>query len=482
MAFGSLEISRRALNAQRYALDVTSNNIANVNTEGYSRRQAIISENTPTFNSPNFNGSGAIVDKLRTFREEFFDKEIRSSITRSSTYTADQQILQRIEAIISEPTDNTIGNVLNEFFNKFDELAIKPESEAHRDSVLSIAKTLTDRFNSTSQSLIDTRLQVLNSLNNKVGESNSIIDNIVNLNKGFSANQSLAQNDAQTMVDQRELELEKLSKFGNVNSSLNKDGTINVYLNGINVVTSQIGSKLAVNEATNNITGEKTASIFKVDKDNNVLSKISLESGEIGSLLNHYNVTLDDKDSSGEFSIHSQLNTLSKAVAEKVNSLLQTGYGLDDLTGAPKGRNFFESSDKNNPNISALNITISKDVIGQPRNIALSDKPNEPGNNKIALKVARLNEDTRFLENKKPIEFYNQLIGRIGIRSREADNGVKTSKLINEQLTNQRESIIGVNLDEEAVNIVKFQQAFEAASRSLNAINEIYTTIINLGR
>lgn len=482
MAFGSLEISRRALNAQRFALDVTSNNIANVNTEGYSRRHAIISENTPTFNYPNFNGSGALVDKLRTFREDFFDKEIRSSITRSNTYTADQQILQRIEAIISEPTDNTIGNVLNDFFNKFDELAIKPESEAHRDNVLSIAKTLTDRFNLTSQALIDTRLQVLNSINNKVGEANSIIDTIVNLNKGFSSNQSLAQNDAQTMVDKRELELENLSKFGNVNSSLNKDGTLNVYLNGINVVTGHIGSKLAVSETTNNITGEKTASVFKVDKNNNVLSKIKIESGEIGSLLNNYNITLDDKDSSGEFSIHSQLNLLSKTIAEKVNSLVGAGYGLDDLAGAPKGRKFFESSDPNNPNISALNITVSKDILNKPRNIPLSDKPNEPGNNKISLKIARLNEDTQFLENKKPIEFYNQLVGRVGLRSKEADNGVKTSKLINEQLINQRETIIGVNLDEEAVNIVKFQQAFEAASRSLNAINEIYTTIINLGK
>ena len=140
------------------------------------------------------------------------------------------------------------------------------------------------------------------------------------------------------------------------------------------------------------------------------------------------------------------------------------------------------SANPNDTNISALNIKISDDVWGKPRNIGLSDKPNEPGNNKIAIQIARLNEDVLFLNNNKPVEYYNNLIGRIGIRSREAENGFKTSQLVSEQLVNQRESIIGVNLDEEAVNIVKFQQAFEAASRSLNTANELITTIINLGK
>lgn len=482
MAFGSLEIGRRALMAQRFAMDVTSNNIANANTAGYSRREVVLSENNPMYNSPNFNGQGSVVDKLRTFREDFFDKEIRSSVTRKNSYESDLSILKRIETILNEPTDDTVGVSLNEFFNAFDELALKPESESHRDNVLGIARNLTNKFNGTSQSLLDSRNQVLESITNIVGEANSIIETIASLNKGFSANKSLAANDSQTMIDKRELELEKLAKFGNVNSTVNPDGTANVYLNGINVVTGQNATKIAIDENTNNITGEKTLSIFKVDADNNALSKINLTGGELGSLLQHYNVTLDDKDSSGEFSIHSQLNLLANKFAEKVNQITSIGFGLDDIEPTSPARNFFESSDPNDSIINALNIKISKDVLNQPRNIPLSDKPNEPGNNKIALQIARMNEDVSFLNNNKPVEFYNNLIGKIGIRSREAENGFKTSNLVAEQLTNQRESIIGVNLDEEAVNIVKFQQAFEAASRSLNVANELITTIINLGK
>lgn len=482
MAFGSLEIGRKALIAQRFALDVTSNNIANANTPGFSRREVTLSEASPLYQHPNLYGSGVLVDKLRTFREDFFDKEIRNSVTRTSTYETDQNILKRVETILNEPTDNNIGNSLNAFFTAFDELALKPENEGLRENLLGVAKTLTDRFNITSQNLLDTRGQTLNSINNMVGEVNSIIETIANLNKGFSSNKSLASNDAQTMIDQRELELEKLAKFVNVNSTTNPDGTANVYINGINVVTGQFPTKLVVDEQTNNITGEKTIGIFKADQENNVLSKINLDNGNLGSLLKHYNVTLDDKDSSGDFSIHSQLNQLANRFAQKVNDLISGGYGLDDIDNTPPNRSFFVSANANDTNISALNIKISDDVWGKPRNIGLSDKPNEPGNNKIALQIARLNEDVLFLNNNKPVEYYNNLIGRIGIRSREAENGFKTSQLVSEQLVNQRESIIGVNLDEEAVNIVKFQQAFEAASRSLNTANELITTIINLGK
>lgn len=482
MAFGSLEIGRKALIAQRFALDVTSNNIANANTEGYSRREATFNEASPLYQSPNLYGTGVLVDKLRTFREEFFDKEVRNSITRQNTYQADQTVLQRIETVLNEPSDNTIGVVLNNFLTAFDDLSLKPESESQRENILGIAKTLTDKFNATAQSLIDNRNQVLKSINDNVTEINQIIDTIAALNKGFSANKSLASNEAQTMVDQRELQLEKLAKFGQVNSSLNPDGTANVYLNGINIVTGQIPSKIIVNEQVNNITGEKTLNLYKADNENNVLSKINLDSGQLGSLLEHYNVTLDDKDSSGGYSVFTQLNALANKIAEKVNKLTTQGFGLDDLNTTPANRNFFSSSNPNEQVINALNISISKDVAGKPRDIPIADKPGEPGNNKIALKLARLSDDVSFLNSNKPVEYYNNLIGRLGIKSREADNGYKTTQLISEQLTNQRESIIGVNLDEEAVNIVKFQQAFEAASRSLNTANELITTIINLGR
>ena len=156
------------------------------------------------------------------------------------------------------------------------------------------------------------------------------------------------------------------------------------------------------------------------------------------------------------------------------------GYGLHDTGTVPPGRNFFQSSDGGS--ITASTIQISGSLLANPENIPFADVPGEPGNNNIAEKIAQLRSDKNFSDNMNVFEYYTNIIGTIGNMAKEAENGNKTSTLISEQLANQRESVIGVNLDEEAVNIIKFQKAFDASSRIVTVTNEILQTIINLGR
>lgn len=479
MGIASLEIGKRALMSQKFGLDVTSNNIANANTPGYSRREATFVESAPLYTQGNFVGTGVLTDKLRTFREEFFDKEVRNTLSRQASYEADQKMVTRIESVLAEPSDTGLNELSNKFLNSFDELALKPESEALRENVIGIGQTLVDRINLTARQLTDTRTEALTSLKDQVGVANGLISQIVALNKAVSSNKTLASNDAQTMVDNRELKLEELTKLGNVNVTQNPDGTVNVFMNGMNVVTGQERNKLDVIEQVNSNTGERTAKIARLDKDGAVLNFINPESGKLSSLMKSYNVTLDDKDSTGNFSVATDLNKFVQTLANKVNGLMTNGYGLDDKTGNPPNRSFFEPAVGT---LNASNIQVSSEILNKPRNIAISDKPNEPGNGNIATKIARISDDAVFIGNSTPSEFYSGMIGRVGNMSQESAQGLTTTKLVAQQLTNQRDSIIGVNLDEEAVNLVKFQQAFQASSRVINTTNEILTTIVNLGR
>lgn len=102
-SFTSLEVGKRALAAQRLGLDVTGNNIANVNTPNFSRRVANLSETDPKLTTTGFIGTGVLVDTLRTFREEFFDKEIRKNIARKAAYENEEKAISKIEAILGEP-------------------------------------------------------------------------------------------------------------------------------------------------------------------------------------------------------------------------------------------------------------------------------------------------------------------------------------------------------------------------------------------
>jgi len=480
MAFGALEIGKRALLASRFGLEVTSNNIANSNTPGYSRRTATFKEGTPYNIQGNFNGTGVVVDKLRTYREEFFDREIRSSLSRTKSYETDDRVIQRIESVLAEPSDLGINHIVQDLLVAFDELSLKPESVPHRENVLGLAKTFTDRVKNTNDQLLDARADAMNNIEILTRKANEIISEIRSLNAGVAGNKSLATEEAQTMIDRRELKIEELAEIGNVNVTQNKDGTVNVFINGINVVTSMVsGGELQVVESVNSITGERTAKIASVGRDGTVLNYINPNTGELASWLKHYNVTLDPLDSDGNFSVLTQFNNFVTTFAEKVNDFTMQGFGLDDRGAVPPGRAFFEPSDGT---LNAGNINISKELWEQPRNIPLSRAVNEPGDSTIARQIARLADDPTFLNNSTPSEFYTNFVSRIGILGREAGQGFQTSRLLSDQLTNQRESVIGVNLDEEAINLVKFQQAFEAASRVVNTTNELLTTIVNLGR
>jgi flagellar hook-associated protein 1 FlgK len=479
MGIASLEIGKRALLSQRFGLDVTSNNIANANTPGYSRREATFAEALPTSIQGTFVGTGVLNEKLRTFREEFFDKEVRNTLSRQASYEADQKTITRVESILAEPSEQGLNELSNKFLNSFDELALKPESEALRENVIGIGQTLVDRINLTARQLSDARNDTLSSLKDQVGVANKLITQIAELNKAVSGSISLATNDSQTMIDSRELKLEELTKLGNVNVTQNLNGTVNVFMNGMNVVTGQEITKIDVVEQVNPITAERTVRIGRLDKDGNILNFINPENGKLSSLMKSFNVTLDDKDSTGNFSVASDLNTFVKTLAGKVNGFMTSGYGLDDKSGNPPNRSFFEPAVGT---LDANNIKISNEILNKPRNIAISDKPNEPGNANIATKIARISDDSQFIGNSTPSDFYSGMVGRVGTLSQESAHGLNTIKLVSQQLTNQRDSIIGVNLDEEAINLVKFQQAFQASSRVINTTNEILTTIVNLGR
>lgn len=473
--FSTLEIGKRALLAQRFGLDVTSNNIANVNTEGYSRRQPTFSQTSPTYTSSGFIGTGAVAQKLRTFRQEFYDKEMRSSISLSAGYASDEKIYGRIETILAEPTDTGINEVVSEFFNSFENLALQPEDLGLREHALGLAKSLTDRFHSTAQKLIDTRDEVLGDIKADIDSMNGLIKGIADLNEKIVATYSQAGQESQTYVDEREVLLEDLSELAGVSVSQGDYGDVNVFINGINVVTGAISSEVRLQETVDSTTGEITATIIKSDEDGNALTTITPDSGELKSLLTHYNITLDENDSSGAYSLRKKLDDFANAIANKVNALTTTGYSLENNTGV----NFFEPVVGG---VNAMNIEVSDDVKNNPNNIPLSDAPNEPGNNEIALKIALLSSDQNFIENASPSEFYSGVLGRLGTMGNESVNGATSANLVKEQLDIQRESVIGVNLDEEAVNLIKFQKAFEASSRVINTTNDLLGVIINLGR
>ncbi len=477
--FSSLEVGKRALLAHNFGLDVTSNNIANANTEGYSRRQAITSESAPYMKNGFYIGTGVDSQSLRSFREEYLDREIRKSNGKEFSYKNDVEVFNAIETILQEPTDNNLGEVVSKLLNSFEDLALQPESIGLREILLHRSQSLVERFNATSSDLSALRAQAYEDIKQDVTKSNQLINQIAGYNKSLGLTRDRNGEDSLTYIDKRELAIEKLSELGNVTVSYDENGAANVFMNGINLVNQEEAHTLKLFEDVNQISGESTLKVMQYDKSKNLEIEIEPQSGTLFSNLKHYNITLDGHDSSNGFSVMKEINNYVKAFATKINGFLVNGYGLND-NGAtqPAGRVLFTSD---SGEILASNIKVSS-TVQNPADIPLSATAGAPGNSDVARDIARISEDEQFLEGQTPINFYSNFLGKVANLASDSISGKKAMALVSQQLDSQRNSIIGVNEDEEAISLIKFQKNFEASSRIITMSNEILSTIINLGR
>jgi flagellar hook-associated protein 1 FlgK len=169
------------------------------------------------------------------------------------------------------------------------------------------------------------------------------------------------------------------------------------------------------------------------------------------------------------------LDTLAKTIVETINQVHRTGYGLDDQTN----RSFFDPRF-----IDAEHISLSDDVLDQPNNIAASAPAGTPGDGSIAQLIADTFKYSRIMDGNTATiaEFYGGIVGRIGIATQESTNYKDNYSMLVQQIENQRQAVQGVSMDEEMINLVKFQNAYDAAARVITTMDQALETLIhNMG-
>lgn len=479
-SFSALEASKRSILAQKFGFDVVNNNINNVNTPGYSRRSAVLAESSPMIKTYNgFLGTGSVANSLRTYREELFDRDVRNAVGREASYNAEQSIFQRLEALLAEPSENGIGEATNRLFASFEKASLNPQDLNLRTNILENAKTFVNTLQNTAGMLADARKDLYRDTQANIDKVNQLLAKVGDLNKKIGVSKAEVGIEAQSYVDERENALEELAKLIGANVVQDERGQVNVFIDGINVVTGPYHSKLSLQENVNNVTGEITLVINKTEPTGLANGTVTPISGTLSAQMKGYNVTFDPLDSSGEYSLYTKLNEFVNTVATKINGFTTAGYGLNDTGATPPGRNFFLPAVGA---VTAQNIQLNPALSANPADLPLANVAGEPGNNQIARSIARLANDNSFLNSMTPSQSFASIMGKIGMMSSESLNGSQTMKLVVQQVQSRRESLIGVNIDEEAVNLIKYQKAFEASSRVVNTTNEMLQTLINLGR
>ena len=463
--FSGLNTALSALQAQRRGLDVTGQNIANANTDGYSRQrvdlQAVGGSTIPAMYAiaPNTAGGVATLDVTR-IQDTFLEAQGRAEHAQNA-YLADQQVTySRIEMAYGEPSDTALLSQLSDFWSSMHGLTNNPGDLAARTQALGRGTEVATGLRAANDSLTTFWNTTRTQLDMSATAINTSADSIGQLNQAI-LRASSAGLPANELSDQRDTEVRKLAEMTGASAAAQSDGTVNLYLSGSSLVNGSIVRHVQPVGATA-ISGVVAAPAGLRWQDNS--SPAIIGGGAVGSALQTLNTVIPASVA--------RLDTVAVSLATAVNTQHQLGY---DLNGNP-GKAFFTGT---GPTITAATIGVA---ITDPRELAASasagvDAAGNPVGNldgSNADKLASLATGPN-----SPDATYRALVADLGVASQAASRQAGIQASVTKDIDSARLSQSGVSLDEEMTNMLSYQRAYEAAGRLLTTLDGVLDTLIN---
>ena len=446
----TMYLATGAMAADQGALEATTNNAANVNTPGYSREVPILQENPPVVVGDLSFGTGVSLAKLESVRDSILQLRIQQETGQQGQLNSFTGALSQAQTLFTAGASD-IGSQISNLFSSISQLSTNPSSIALRQGVLTAASNLTSTFNNTASNLSRQQSSLDLNVVQSVQQVNTLTQQIAGLNGQITSLQNLGQ-EAGTFIDQRDVLINQLSGLIDV-SEIKSDS-------GITLTTSN-GTALVSGTRSFSLTTQPGASgvqhIFSQGKD--ITSTLS--SGALGGLIE----VRDQKIPA----LLSSLDTLASGLATAFNSANTAGF---DLNGNGGGALFTPVAGAG----SAANIAVA---IIDPSLIAASSDGSAGSNGNLANLSAIQNQTT--ISGATPITYYGNIVFSVGNDVSSGTAELQSSKLVLQQLQNQRGSISGVSLDEEAANMTRYQQAYDAAARIVTTVNQMLETVINMG-
>lgn len=472
--FFGIELGSRGLAANQLALQVVGENTANINTPGYSR-QVVNFDETDPYTAPTYNrfqpgqlGTGVAVTGVNRIRDEFVDKRVYSANSDQGALDNLRDIVARVEEAYNEPGDSGIGQQMTDLLNAFSDLSANPESGAIRSTVRNRAETLVATFHSVNTAMNQINPEIVAKINDKVGVVNDLASQVAALNHQIRL--SLAAGDQPNdLQDKRGALLDQLSSLVDIQVSDQTDaqtgaptGEVQINVGGYALVQSDEANKLP----TQPVTGNNFYGLQTTDG-----TTIPLQGGALYGLI---------KATTLVKGYQQDLDTLANTLVTAVNSIHESGYGLDGVTN----HQFFADPPAGGT-VTAGSIVVSTEVENSLDAIAAAAPPTPPnafapGNGDNARQIAQLTSTTLpTLGNFSLDEYYNAKVALVGADSQSYQTQSDNQDKIVTLLKNQQSSVSGVNLDEELTHMMQYQRSYQAAARILNMMDGVLNTIIN---
>ncbi len=469
--FFGLNIGVRGMSAQQRALEVTGHNIANANTKGFTRQEAVMATTIPIKTNQGFIGTGVEISTIRRIRDDYLDLQVRTENKAMGYWDFKSDILNKVEVVFNEPSDAGLRSALDHFWSSWEDLSRKPESAAVRTTVIETARAVVETFTHMERQLTELRGDIDETINVYTNELNAIARQIRDLNYTIVKAEGEGHK-ANDLRDQRDLLLDEMSQIVDIDVVESSNGAVAVTIGGRAIVIGNVVNELTIkkdlaNDGYSTVTWSDGAEI-----------KMRPAGGKLKAMFEARDELLKDK-------YLAQLDAMAKSLAEALNTVHSSGYHIaegKDQGGIP----FFVVTDPTS-DFSARNIAINQDLVDDVNLLAAATNdpttnggiPGIIGDGSNALKIAQLKYDRTVINDTTLDDFYQGETAKLGIDTREANRMKENQELLIAQLENKREMVMGVSLDEEMTNMIRFQHAYNSAARYITAVDGMLDTIVN---
>ncbi len=470
------------------AIDVTGHNIANADTTGYTRQRLLTSSVEPASGSSRFyslgqgqTGGGVTIRTVDQIRSPFLDRQFRNENTRTAEWSTRADHLAYVEGLFDELSGTGLSEALKQFSNSLQEVSKNPVNKEYRTNLLQTASNLADIFSNFSSQLAEKQGDQDQAIVVTIGQINDIASTIAELN-GQIEKYELTGQTANDLRDKRNTLLDDLSSMTGFSASENTDGELQVKIGGETLIDHDTVRALqAVATIDNPLTGvaDSLHAVVWADTGTNV----DIGGGSLKALVDLRDGATSDRV--GMPYLNEQLNRLARGIAESFNAAHEAGWSLPaDSNGnvSNTGIPFFTTSDGSST-FTAANITVNPAIVQDVYQIAASSvqitDSTLRGNNGNALDMGMLFDSSGIAGIGSFNGFLDSLVGEIAVETAHASTRLSGEEALLSSLSQQRQSVSAVSLDEEATNLIKYQHSYAAAARLITAIDENLDILIN---
>lgn len=481
MSSGLFSIARSALTTHQIAMQTISQNIANAETPGYSRQEAVLMTNTPIRMSYGNVGTGVSVDTIVRKRDILLDDSFRSANAELGNAELRRDGLSSLESVFGEPTDAGMSNALDQFWNAWSDLATSPTSGAARSVTQQRGDQVATLFNSYDTQLTQQRTGTLDRLSNTVAQINQLAAQVAELNGRIITSESGAGS-ANDLRDQRDTLVDRLSKLAGTRSIPQANGSVSIIIGNSTLVDSNTARPLSIDLMAPNPVPAVTPSDIPVRiRLGNSSDALTPLGGEMKALVGMVNDEIP--------TLRARLDTMAAAFVTEVNAAHSAGFVFtgNTIPGTAAG-NFFDAGTALSP-VRGGTIRLDALIKADASKIAASGDANAPGANGVAQSLADLRTKLGTVsftgangvtESGSFLGFFRSTVTRLGIDVRAAEDDSSVFGSLSDQADLRRQSVSGVSTDEELVQMLKVQQSYTAATKLIKTADEMLQTLLSL--